>query len=171
MHSLNNLQSRELLTLLLLQGVGNVLRQRLVAGNGDILQSVGTLLGLLDIGRQLVGWILYRRQLDGQILYLCKRDPGDIQRFLRAVEGIGRPSDIRSGLRFARCPLWWIRCVIAFTILNTTSSLSPSVSGYDHIAVSYTHLGIFWSLSMMLLSWSIPLTSIVRIIFALPFLR
>ena len=55
MHPLNNLQSRELLTLLLLQGVGNILRQRLVAGNGDILQSVGTLLGLLDIGRQLVG--------------------------------------------------------------------------------------------------------------------
>lgn len=65
---LNNLQPCKLLTVLFFQGVGDVCYQLLVGRNRDVLQGVGTLLGLADAGGQAVGGGFHHGKPDGQLL-------------------------------------------------------------------------------------------------------
>ena len=63
-----DLEPRELLTLLLLERRSDRLRKLLIVRNGDILQSVGPLLRLLDICREPVSRRLHLGKPHGQIL-------------------------------------------------------------------------------------------------------
>ena len=57
--------------------------------NRNVLQRVGALLCLLDIGSQPVGGIFHHGQFDGQFFHTFKCLPGFIQGFPCAVVGVG----------------------------------------------------------------------------------
>ena len=68
--SLNDLQTRKLLTFFFFEGVADILYENRIRWNRYIFQGVCTLLRLADIHCKTVGGVFHHGQADGQLLYL-----------------------------------------------------------------------------------------------------
>ncbi len=90
LHPFDDFQAGEFLPFFLLESIGDVLGEDLKTGDRDVLQSVGSLLGLLDVGGQPDGGVFDHGEPDGEFLDLYEGQPCFIQRSPGVVEGIGR---------------------------------------------------------------------------------
>ena len=90
LHTFDNFQSCEFLTLFFFQCIGNILCQCFKFWNCDILQGIGTLLGLFDVIGKADRRIFDHGKLYGQLFYPFKGCLGLIQGHSGAVVSVGR---------------------------------------------------------------------------------
>ena len=85
-HPLHDFQAGEFFPVLFVQRIGDILHQRGLGRNGDILQRVGALLCLFDIACQPVCGIFHHGELYGKVFHFAECLARLINRFMRIAE-------------------------------------------------------------------------------------